>query len=66
MNKLKKQHHAVARVTKYRKKQQVWAIWNSSADPPDPADAPDPANQVSGAAARNHPSTRAGGQDDVS
>ncbi len=26
----------------------------------------DPANQVSGAAARNHPSTRAGGQDDVS
>ena len=32
-------------------------------DPPDPAD---PADQVSATAARNHPSTRAGGQDDVS
>ena len=32
----------------------------------DPADPPDPADQVSSAAARNHPTTRAGGQDDVS
>ena len=31
-----------------------------------PADPPDPDYQVSGAAARNHHSTRAGGQDDVS
>ena len=34
-----------------------------STDPADPADPPD---QVSGAAARTLPSTRAGGQDDVS
>ena len=32
-------------------------------DPPDPLDPPD---QVSGAAARDLPSTRAGGQDEVS
>ena len=36
---------------------------NSSPDPADPAD---PLDQVSGAAARDLPSTRAGGQDDVS
>ena len=36
------------------------------ADTADPADPPDADYQVSGAAARNHPSTRAGGQDDVS
>ena len=36
---------------------------NSSADPADPADQ---ANQVSLSAARSLPSTRAGGQDDVS
>ena len=33
---------------------------------PESADPPDPADQVSSTAARNHPSTRAGGQDDVS
>ena len=33
---------------------------------PDSPDSPDPADQVSSTAARNHPSTRAGGQDDVS
>ncbi len=53
----------VTRVTKYCTKQHSYTIWNSSPDPPDP---PDPADQVSGAAARNHPSTRAGAQDDVS
>ena len=49
---------------------QVWdpvskkrAFWHSS---PDPADPPDPADQVSSATARDLPSTRAGGQDDVS
>ena len=42
------------------KKQWFLQIWNS---PPDPAD---PADQVSGAAVRDLPSTRAGGQDDVS
>ena len=31
-----------------------------------PRISPDPADQVSSAAARNHPTTRAGGQDDVS
>ena len=48
---------------KYRAWQQNQAIWNSSPDPPDPAY---PADQVSGAAARTLPSTRAVGQDDVS
>ena len=38
-------------------------MWNSSADPADPADLPD---QVSETAARTLPSTRAGGQDDGS
>ena len=38
-------------------------IWNL---PPDPADPADPADQVSFATARDLPSTRAGGQDDVS
>ena len=38
-------------------------IWNSSADPADPDFPPD---QVSSTAARTLPSTRAGGQDDVS
>ncbi len=41
-------------------KQQICTIRNSSADPADPAD------QVSRAAARNHPSMRAGCQDDAS
>ena len=44
-------------------------IWNSSPDPADPADPPDPADlpdQVSSATPRDLPSTRAGGQDDVS
>ena len=35
-------------------------------DPADPPDPPDPADQVSAAAARTLPNTRAGGQDDVS
>ena len=39
---------------------------DSPADPADLPDRPDPADLVSGAAARNLPSTRAGGQDDVS
>ena len=42
------------------KKQWFLQIWNSPPDPPDPAD------QVSGAAVQDLPSTRAGGQDDVS
>ena len=48
---------------------QVGAKVYSSADPADPADPPDPADladQVSLSAARSLPSTRAGGQDDVS
>ncbi len=48
---------------------QVGAKVNSSADPADPPDPADPAdqnNQVSLSAARSLPSTRAGGQDDVS
>ena len=39
---------------------------NSSADSPDSPDPADPNNQVSLSAARSLPSTRAGGQDDVS
>ena len=39
---------------------------DSDPDPADPPDPPDPPDQVSGAAARSLPSTRAGGQDDVS
>ena len=45
---------------------QVGAKVNSSADPAYPADPADQANQVSLSAARSLPSTRAGGQDDVS
>ncbi len=45
---------------------KVGAKVNSSADPADPADPADQANQVSLSAARSLPSTRAGGQDDVS
>ncbi len=56
-------HWSVTWVTKYCKKQWICMIWNSSADPADP---PDPPDLAAGAAARNHPSTRAGGQDDVS
>ena len=36
------------------------------ADQADPADPDNPGNQVSSSAARNLPTTRAGGQDDVS
>ena len=39
---------------------------NSSPDPADPADPPDPPDQMSSTAARNLPTTRAGGQDDGS
>ena len=48
---------------KYRACTQKQASWNS---PGYPADPPDPPDQVAGAAARTLPSTRAGGQDDVS
>ena len=47
----------------------LWDTAPDEADPPDPpdeADEADPADRVSLAAARNHPSTCAGGQDDVS
>ena len=40
--------------------------WPDLADPPDPTDPADQNNQVSLSAARSLPSTRAGGQDDVS
>ena len=48
------------------KAEGTYTIWNSSADPADPADPTDPAEVVSSTAARTPPSTRAGGQDDVS
>ena len=53
----------IHKVTKYRACHQLGAKTNSSADPADP-DYPD--YQVSSTAARNLPTTRAGGQDDVS
>ena len=40
-------------------------IWNSSLESPEYPEYPESADQVSGAAARDLPSTRAGGQDDV-
>ena len=65
MNKLKKQNIAPQRhnALKYRACQQNQSIWNSPDYPADPAD---PVEVVAGAAARTLPSTRAGGQDDVS
>ena len=45
---------------------QVGAKMYSWPDPADPPDLADPADQVSLSAARSLPSTRAGGQDDVS
>ena len=54
-------HHC--RLTSTAFLHQVGAKVNSSADLADPADQ---ANQVSLSAARSLPSTRAGGQDDVS
>ena len=61
MNKSKQTlHRSEVRVTKYSKKQLKYSIWNSSADLPDPAEV------VAASAARTLPSTRAGGQDDVS
>ena len=60
---LKTSRRSVTRVTKYCKKLWICTIWNSSADPPESAE---PADQVSSTAARTLPSTRAGGQDDVS
>ena len=53
----------IHKVTKYRACHQLGAKTKSSADPADP-DYPD--YQVSSTAARNLPTTRAGGQDDVS
>ena len=54
------------RALKYRACQSIWAKWNSPADPdyPDYPEYPD--YQVSSTAGRALPSTRAGGQDDVS
>ena len=60
-------HHC--RLTSTAFLHQVGAKVNSSADPADRQDPADPAdqnNQVSLSAARSLPSTRAGGQDDVS
>ena len=57
-------HHC--RLTSTAFLHQVGAKVNSSADRQDPADPADQANQVSLSAARSLPSTRAGGQDDVS
>ena len=60
-------HHC--RLTSTAFLHQVGAKVNSSADLAEPADPADPAdqnNQVSLSAARSLPSTRAGGQDDVS
>ena len=57
-------HHC--RLTSTAFLHQVGAKVNSSADLADPADPADQANQVSLSAARSLPSTRAGGQDDVS
>ena len=60
-------HHCRLTLTAFL--HQVGAKVNSSADrqdPADPADPADQANQVSLSAARSLPSTRAGGQDDVS
>ena len=54
-------HHC--RLTSTAFLHQVGAKMNASADLADPADQ---ANQVSLSAARSLPSTRAGGQDDVS
>ena len=53
----------------YRTCAQKQASWNSPGNPgypPDPGFPADPPDPVSGAAARTLPSTRAGGQDDVS
>ena len=41
-------------------------VWNSSPDLPDLPDLPYPPDQVSSTTTRDLPSTRAGGQDDVS
>ncbi len=62
MNKWKHNNLAPERhdALKYRAWQQSQAIWNSPGNPADPG------NLVSGAAAWTLPSTRAGGQDDVS
>ena len=44
----------------------VVAIWNSPPDQADQADLPDPPEVVAASAPQTPPSTRAGGQDDVS
>ncbi len=59
-------HQSVSRAILAVKTCGKCTIWNSSADPDYPVDPPDPADQVSESAARTLPSTRAGGQDDVS
>ena len=41
-------------------------LWDTSPDPADPADPPDPGEVVAASVPQTLPSTRAGGQDDVS
>ncbi len=59
-------HGSATRDTSAVKIEGTCTIWNSSADPVDPADPAHPAEAVSSTAAQTPPSTRAGGQDDVS
>ncbi len=59
----KTSRRSVTQVTKYCKKEQLRAKWNTPGTPGTPGTGPD---RVSSAAARTPPSTRAGGQDDVS
>ena len=59
-------HRSVTQVTSAVKTEGKCTIWNSSPDSADLVDPLDPADQVSGAAAQNHLSTRTGGQDDGS
>ena len=62
-----KKHRAGAHQSPFRETVLYFLVfWNSSADPADPTDPPDPADQVSRNPLRDLPSTRAGGQDDVS
>ncbi len=51
---------SATRVTKSDKNQRICTIWNSSAESPESPET------VSSTAARNHPTTHAGDQDDVS
>ena len=67
MEKSKKHHAGASPESASTVKNNKFARFGTHpAQPPDPADPPDLADQVSSTAARNLPSTRAGGQDDVS